>query len=163
MTYEVRHLSPCLGSCAPVLQALQCSACPSRPAPAEAAQLHWTSHSTCNPSCSGRVTACPLHVSPKAQIRDLAVAPAPQAMSPLVLTLAQTLDPVIGSLLGWGFGLMAAPGLLTYIGGGVLLAATAYVTVAGGQRRKAEKQEAGKAAPTPGSGGTADALLSGRV
>jgi hypothetical protein len=65
-----------------------------------------------------------------------------QAMSPLVLTLAQTLDPVIGSLLGWGFGLMAAPGLLTYAGGGVLLGATAYVTVAGGRRRKQEKEEA---------------------
>lgn len=63
-------------------------------------------------------------------------------MSPLVLTLAQTLDPVIGSLLGWAFGLMAAPGLLTYIGGAVLLAATVFVTLAGAQRRKLEADAA---------------------
>lgn len=61
-------------------------------------------------------------------------------MSPLVLTLAQTLDPPIGSVLGWTFGLMAPPKLLTYIGGGVLLAATAFVTVAGGWRRRAEAE-----------------------
>lgn len=63
-------------------------------------------------------------------------------MSPLVLTLAQTLDPVIGSLLGWAFGLMAAPGLLTYAGGAVLLAATVFVTLAGAQRRKLEAESA---------------------
>lgn len=92
-----------------------------------------------------------------------------QAMSPLVLTLAQTLDPVIGSLLGWGFGLMAAPGPLTYAGGGVLLAATAYVTIAGGQRRKQEVLEAAaKAEVVSADGGheareQIDGLLSARV
>jgi hypothetical protein len=91
-------------------------------------------------------------------------------MSPLVLTLAQTLDPVIGSLLGWGFGLMAAPGPLTYAGGGVLLGATTYVTIAGGQRRKQETERAAKAAvviSADGSGREAreqtDGLLSARV
>lgn len=92
-------------------------------------------------------------------------------MSPLVLTLAQTLDPVIGSLLGWGFGLMAAPGPLTYAGGGVLLGATAYVTIAGGRRRKQEAEAAAKAgvvsANGDGSGHEAreqtDGLLSARV
>lgn len=92
-----------------------------------------------------------------------------QAMSPLVLTLAQTLDPVIGSLLGWGFGLMAAPGPLTYAGGGVLLGATAYVTIAGGRRRKQETEMAVKAevVSADGSGHEAseqtDGLLSARV
>ena len=96
----------------------------------------------------------------------------PQAMSPLVLTLAQTLDPVIGSLLGWGFGLMAAPGPLTYAGGGVLLGATAYVTIAGGRRRKQEAEAAAKGGGpvvvcANGSGHEArehtDGLLSARV
>ena len=66
----------------------------------------------------------------------------PQAMSPLVLTLAQTLDPPIGSVLGWAFGLMAAPGLLTYLGGGVLLGAVVFVTLAGSRRRRAEMDAA---------------------
>lgn len=63
-------------------------------------------------------------------------------MSPLVLSLAQTLDPPIGSVLGWGLGLMSAPPLLTYVGGGVLLGATAFVTLAGSRRRRCEAEAA---------------------
>ncbi len=59
-------------------------------------------------------------------------------MSPLVLSLAQTLDPPIGSLLGWAAGVMAAPGTMTYLGGAVLLGATVGVTLAGAARRRRE-------------------------
>ena len=58
---------------------------------------------------------------------------------PLLLTLSLTVEPLIGSLMGWFVGLAEAPGIFTWIGGGVLLISTVLVVVAGHRREQAEK------------------------
>lgn len=37
-------------------------------------------------------------------------------MAPLIVSLACNMEPLLGSLLGWAVGVVAAPGLWTYIG-----------------------------------------------
>lgn len=60
-------------------------------------------------------------------------------LHPLAIALPLTLEPVIGSIIGYMVGLASPPHLLTYLGGAVLLAATVLVTVAGYQRENASK------------------------
>ena len=54
------------------------------------------------------------------------------------------LGQVIGSFMGWALGVASPPGLLTYLGGSILLGATLLVTVAGHRREAAEKQGKGQ-------------------
>ncbi len=61
-------------------------------------------------------------------------------LHPLAIALPLTLEPVIGSLIGFALGLTSPPYALTYAGGGVLLAAVALVTVAGYRRECAERE-----------------------
>ncbi len=53
---------------------------------------------------------------------------------PLVIALSLTLEPVIGSFIGWAMSLAEPPSLLTYLGGLVLLGATLLVTLASHKR-----------------------------
>ncbi|MEW5305400.1 MAG: hypothetical protein WDW36_007940 [Sanguina aurantia] len=61
-------------------------------------------------------------------------------LSPLVLALTMQLEPLLGSLMGWAGGVMLAPGLLTYLGGGVVLLATGIVTAAATKREMREER-----------------------
>lgn len=58
-------------------------------------------------------------------------------MPALLVTLALTIEPLIGTFIGWSVGLAHVPGVWTYSGGGVLLASTAIVVVAGDRRQQA--------------------------
>ena len=69
-------------------------------------------------------------------------------ISPLVVTISLTLEPLFGSLLGWVLGVAAAPGWRTLLGGGVLLAATVCVTVSSERRKAEEARGAREAAET---------------
>eukprot|EP00879_Flechtneria_rotunda_P014854 GHRR01015519.1.p2 GENE.GHRR01015519.1~~GHRR01015519.1.p2 ORF type:complete len:159 (+),score=47.53 GHRR01015519.1:1384-1860(+) len=59
-------------------------------------------------------------------------------MSPLMVSLAVQFEPVIGPFLGWLAGVAAAPGTFTWIGGGIVLLATAGAIVATAKRQQAE-------------------------
>jgi drug/metabolite transporter (DMT)-like permease len=61
-------------------------------------------------------------------------------LHPLAIALPLTLEPVIGSLIGYALGLTSPPSPLTYIGGGVLLAAVALVTISGYRRESVERE-----------------------
>jgi hypothetical protein len=54
-----------------------------------------------------------------------------------VVSLALTLEPLFGSLLGWALGVAGAPGWRTFVGGAALVAAVGFVVVA--SSRRAEK------------------------
>lgn len=56
----------------------------------------------------------------------------------LMVTLALTIEPPIGTVMGWAVGLADVPGVWTFTGGLVLLVSTAIVIVAGDRRKKAE-------------------------
>ena len=71
-------------------------------------------------------------------------------ISPMAVTLALTTEPLIGSLVGWGAGVTAAPGVWTYLGGLVLIAATMVVVRAEEMRKQA-------AAAAPAAAPAADA------
>ena len=58
-------------------------------------------------------------------------------MPALLITLALTLEPLIGTLIGWSLGLAQVPGVWTYTGGAVLLGSTAIVVVTGDRRQQA--------------------------
>ena len=61
-------------------------------------------------------------------------------LHPLAIALPLTLEPVIGSIIGYLAGVTRPPHLLTYVGGVVLLAAVVLVTVAGYQRERKERE-----------------------
>lgn len=65
-------------------------------------------------------------------------------MDPLVIGMAITVEPLIGSAMGWLIGVDGPPGLWTCVGGGVLIAATLWVNYAGEMRRKEEEAGTGK-------------------
>lgn len=58
-------------------------------------------------------------------------------MPALLVTLALTLEPLIGTVIAYALGLAQVPGLWTYTGGAVLLGSTAIVVVAGDSRQQA--------------------------
>ena len=58
-------------------------------------------------------------------------------MPALLVTLALTAEPLIGTFMGWAVHLAAVPGVWTYSGGAVLLSSTAIVVIAGDRRQQA--------------------------
>ncbi|DBA79052.1 TPA: hypothetical protein ACH3X1_008910 [Trebouxia sp. C0004] len=58
-------------------------------------------------------------------------------MPALLITLALTVEPLIGTFIGWSVGLAQIPGVWTYSGGAVLLVSTCIVVVAGDRRQQA--------------------------
>lgn len=60
---------------------------------------------------------------------------------------ACNLEPLLGSLLGWAVGVVTAPGPWTYVGGALVLASTATVSIASHRRekRQASKEAASRA------------------
>lgn len=57
-------------------------------------------------------------------------------MPALLVSLALTLEPLVGTLIGWAIGVAQVPGVWTYSGGAVLLGSTAIVVVAGDRRQQ---------------------------
>lgn len=55
----------------------------------------------------------------------------------LLVTLALTAEPLIGTFMGWAVHLAQVPGLWTYSGGAVLLTSTAIVVIASDRRQQA--------------------------
>lgn len=70
-------------------------------------------------------------------------------MPALLVTLALTIEPPIGTLIGWAVGLADVPGVWTFSGGSVLLVSTAIVIVAGDRRKKAAAASAESNMMTP--------------
>lgn len=66
-------------------------------------------------------------------------------MTPLLVSLAVQLEPVLGPALGWSLGVAAAPGLFTWIGGSIVLLATLGATIATGRRQQQEEAAAAEA------------------
>lgn len=58
-------------------------------------------------------------------------------MPALLVSLALTLEPLVGTFIGWAIGVAQVPGVWTYSGGAVLLGSTAIVVVAGDKRQQA--------------------------
>lgn len=58
-------------------------------------------------------------------------------LTPLTIGLGISLEPLVGSLIGWALGVAGAPGPFTLGGGAMVLAATIVVTFASGQREAA--------------------------
>lgn len=67
----------------------------------------------------------------------------------LMVTLALTSEPPIGTVMGWAVGLADVPGVWTVTGGFVLLVSTAIVIVAGDRRKKAELAAAESSSDKP--------------
>jgi hypothetical protein len=63
-------------------------------------------------------------------------------MTPLLVSLAVQLEPVLGPALGWAVGVAAAPGLFTWIGGSIVLLATLGATLATAKRQQQEEAAA---------------------
>jgi len=61
-------------------------------------------------------------------------------LAPLVVSLALTLEPLVGSLLGWAVGVTGAPTPLECLGGVMLMVAMAAVTISS-HRRETQKAE----------------------
>ena len=72
-------------------------------------------------------------------------------MPALLVSLALTSTPLIGTFIGWYMGLAQMPGLWTYCGGTILLMSTISVVIAGDRREKAaaaaEAADAGSCSP----------------
>lgn len=65
-------------------------------------------------------------------------------LHPLHITLPQTINPILGSLLGWALGVAALPtGMLTYLGGATLIAATVIVLTSANAREARKRREEG--------------------
>ncbi|XP_024529647.1 uncharacterized protein LOC9633549 isoform X2 [Selaginella moellendorffii] len=63
---------------------------------------------------------------------------------PLIISMAVTLEPVIGSLIGWGIHVSSAPGVFTCVGGALLIFGTLVVNYANGRatKKKLEAEQA---------------------
>ena len=77
-------------------------------------------------------------------------------LDPLIISLACNMEPLLGSLMGWAAGVLTAPGAWTYVGGGLVLASTATVSIASHRRekRQASKEAASRAIQHILSGGS---------
>jgi len=62
-------------------------------------------------------------------------------LTPLTVSLAFQLEPLVGTLIGWAAGVAPAPGWSTYVGGAVVLASTCAVTYAATQRELREERK----------------------
>ena len=87
-------------------------------------------------------------------------------LDPLIISLACNMEPLIGSLLGWGAGVVSAPGAWTYVGGGLVMASTLVVSLAS-HRREQQAASRQKAAAKVrrilgGSGASGDGLAWGQ-
>ena len=71
----------------------------------------------------------------------------------MIITLACTCEPLIGSLVGWAAGVTGAPGWRTYLGGLILLASTMLVVAAEARRKAAAPAEASSDAVVLEAGG----------
>lgn len=75
-------------------------------------------------------------------------------LDPLVIALALNLEPLLGSVMAFVLGVSTAPGALTFLGGALVMASTAGVTVAA-HRREAAGRRATRAAAEGNAGGGA--------
>lgn len=82
-------------------------------------------------------------------------------MTPLMVGLATTLEPVVGQVIGWALGVMVPPGIFTYCGGAAVLAGTAVVTAATAAREAVERERTAGAAVLAGVFGDQDMELVG--
>eukprot|EP00193_Tetraselmis_chui_P014205 CAMPEP_0177783924 /NCGR_PEP_ID=MMETSP0491_2-20121128/19394_1 /TAXON_ID=63592 /ORGANISM="Tetraselmis chuii, Strain PLY429" /LENGTH=107 /DNA_ID=CAMNT_0019304591 /DNA_START=316 /DNA_END=639 /DNA_ORIENTATION=+ len=64
-------------------------------------------------------------------------------LTPLTISLALTMEPVIGSFIGWAAGLSAPPGVASLLGGAMLMVAVVTVTVSTHFRQLAKAKAAG--------------------
>lgn len=62
-------------------------------------------------------------------------------ITPLTVSLAGQMEPILAPLIGWWLNVMQPPGLLTYIGGAVVLVATIIVIIATARRQAAEQAQ----------------------
>lgn len=69
-------------------------------------------------------------------------------ISPMVVTLAVSTEPLIGFFVGYFAGVTGPPGARTLAGGLILIGATLYVVRAEDARKKAAQVEAAQAPPT---------------
>lgn len=86
-------------------------------------------------------------------------------MALLTIGLGISLEPIVGSLIGWALGVSGPPGLFTLAGGAMVLAATIVVTFAAGRRDTAEAAAAAATAATAvigKNGSYADTVANGR-
>lgn len=72
-------------------------------------------------------------------------------MPALLVTLALTAEPLIGTFMGWAVHLAQVPGVWTYSGGAVLLSSTVIVVIAGDWRQQAAAAAAANAQASPGT------------
>lgn len=61
-------------------------------------------------------------------------------VSPLIVSLAVQFEPMVGPFIGWATAVSPAPGFYTYVGGGIIIAATIGATVAAGLRQQKEER-----------------------
>ena len=71
---------------------------------------------------------------------------------PLVISMAFPMEPLVGSIIGFALGLTQVPGVLTWIGGAIIMAALVYNTYRESARQAARQKKAAI------SQATADAL-----
>jgi len=81
--------------------------------------------------------------------------------APLVISMALTLEPLIGSVMAWAAGVAGVPGPLTWLGGAVLLGSLLYLSYCESRRTAAAEAKAVAAAATKaafegGESGTGD-------
>jgi drug/metabolite transporter (DMT)-like permease len=62
-------------------------------------------------------------------------------ITPLTVSLAGQMEPILAPLIGWWLNVMQPPGLLTYIGGAVVLVATIIVIIATARRQAADQAQ----------------------
>lgn len=84
-------------------------------------------------------------------------------LNPLVISLACNLEPLIGSLFGCAAGVVSPPGTWTWIGGSLVIASTAVVSLASHRRQQRQASRAAAAAAMQRSlgGGGVEAAAQG--
>jgi drug/metabolite transporter (DMT)-like permease len=62
--------------------------------------------------------------------------------SPLVISMALPMEPIVGSMIGYDLGLTKAPGVLTWVGGAIVVSALMYNTYCESARSATRKKKA---------------------